>query len=150
MSDLAQDYTRRFGGMRRNAGFTAFAILIAGLGIGAACTVFSVVSACSSVAAVRAIQDGWYGFPTTTTGPPPRPEHSRSLRELNQYGLRSGGLVRILPGHDEELTGTDKPRASRPASVTENFFALLGVQTAIGRTFAEECQGDIPLRRPCS
>lgn len=44
-SDLAQDLRYSFRGMRRDAGFTAFAILIAGLGIGASSTVFSVVNA---------------------------------------------------------------------------------------------------------
>ena len=45
MSDLAQDLRYSFRGMRRDAGFTAFTILIAGLGIGASSTVFSVVNA---------------------------------------------------------------------------------------------------------
>src|SRR6516225_3649392 len=45
MSDLVQDLRHSFRGMRRDAGFTAFTILIAGLGIGASSTVFSVVNA---------------------------------------------------------------------------------------------------------
>src|SRR5437764_14102176 len=45
MSDLAQDSRYSFRGMRRDAGFTAFTILIVGLGIGASATVFSVVNA---------------------------------------------------------------------------------------------------------
>src|SRR3981189_2090652 len=45
MNDLAQDLRQAFRGMRRDAGFTAFTILIAGLGIGASSTVFSVVNA---------------------------------------------------------------------------------------------------------
>src|SRR5580658_2531300 len=44
-SDLAQDLRQAFRGMRRDVGFTAFTILIAGLGIGASTTVFSVVNA---------------------------------------------------------------------------------------------------------
>src|SRR5687767_14399050 len=45
IDDLLQDlrYTART--LRRDAGFTTFAILIAGLGIGASATVFSVVNA---------------------------------------------------------------------------------------------------------
>ena len=39
MADLAQDLRHSFRGMRRDAGFTAFTILIAGLGIGASSTV---------------------------------------------------------------------------------------------------------------
>src|SRR5260370_32656320 len=45
MSDLAPDLRHSFRGMRRDAGFTAFTILIAGLGIGASSTIFSVVNA---------------------------------------------------------------------------------------------------------
>src|SRR5580692_12394265 len=45
MSDLAQDLRHAFRGMRRDAGFTTFVILIAGLGIGASSTIFSVVNA---------------------------------------------------------------------------------------------------------
>ena len=45
ISDLARDLRYAFRGMRRNTGFTTFTILIAGLGIGASSTVFSVVNA---------------------------------------------------------------------------------------------------------
>src|SRR5215472_7527500 len=44
MSDLVQDLHHSFRGMRRDVGFTAFTILIAGLGIGASSTVLSVVT----------------------------------------------------------------------------------------------------------
>jgi hypothetical protein len=40
---LLRDLRYTFRTLRRDAGFTTFAILIAGLGIGASCTVFSVV-----------------------------------------------------------------------------------------------------------
>src|SRR5215471_16310530 len=45
VEDLAQDLRHAFRGMRRDPGFTAFTILITGLGIGASSTVFSVVNA---------------------------------------------------------------------------------------------------------
>jgi hypothetical protein len=45
MSDAWQDLKHAFRGMRRDAGFTTFAILIVGLGIGASSTIFSVVNA---------------------------------------------------------------------------------------------------------
>src|SRR5262249_61991153 len=44
MSMLPQDLWYTFRTLRRDAGFAAFAILIAGLGIGASSTVFSVVN----------------------------------------------------------------------------------------------------------
>src|SRR2546421_5200928 len=45
MSDAGQDLKHSFRAMRRDVGFTAFVILIAGLGIGASSTIFSVVNA---------------------------------------------------------------------------------------------------------
>src|ERR1700723_2245487 len=45
VESLARDLRYGFRGMRRNAGSTLFAILIVGLGIGGASTVFSVVNA---------------------------------------------------------------------------------------------------------
>src|SRR5215468_2694736 len=45
LSDLSQDLRHSFRGMKRDVGFTAFVILIAGLGIGASSTIFSVVNA---------------------------------------------------------------------------------------------------------
>src|SRR5450755_269834 len=45
LESFARDLKYGFRGMRRNAGSTIFAILIVGLGIGGASTVFSVVTA---------------------------------------------------------------------------------------------------------
>src|SRR5277367_4344407 len=45
IDEVGQDLKHSFRGMRREAGFTAFVILIAGLGIGASSTIFSVVNA---------------------------------------------------------------------------------------------------------
>src|SRR5216683_990937 len=45
LDTLFQDVRYTFRTLRRNAGFTTFAILIVGLGIGASSTVFSVVNA---------------------------------------------------------------------------------------------------------
>ena len=47
----AQDLHHAFRGMRRDAAFTAFTILIVGLGIGASSTVFSVVNALATAPA---------------------------------------------------------------------------------------------------
>ena len=68
-------------------------------------------------------------------------EHYSDLRELN----RSFSDLAAFAGYgagDRELTGTGEPERLTSVPVTGNFFALLGVQPAIGRSFtAEECQG---------
>jgi predicted permease len=128
--------------MRREAGFAAFTILIAGLGIGASSTVFSVVNALllrplpfRDPARLVWITNGDDWTSTQT-------EHYSDLRELNQSFSDLAGWSGYYRAGDKELTGTGEPERLTSVPVTGNFFALLGVQPAIGRSFtAEECQG---------
>ena len=142
LSDLVQDLRHSFRGMRRDAGFTAFTILIAGLGIGASSTVFSVVNALllrplpfRDPGRLVSISNGDDWSATQT-------EHYSDLRDLNKsFSDLAGWSGFYFPG-DNELTGIGDPERLTSVPVTENFFALLGVQPAIGRSFtAEECQG---------
>ena len=94
LSDLAQDLRYSFRGMRRDAGFTAFAILIAGLGIGASSTVFSVVNAL--LLRPLPFRDPgrlvWISNVEWST----QVDHFLDLREQESFLLRSGGVVRRL------------------------------------------------------
>jgi predicted permease len=141
MSDLAQDLHHSFRGMRRDAGFTAFTILIAGLGIGASSTVFSVVNALllrplpfrdpGRLAWIS--NDGDYATQT---------EHYADLRELNRSFSDLAGWSGYYRAGDIEMTGAGEPERLTGVPVTGNLFAVLGVQPAIGRLFTtEECQG---------
>ncbi len=140
MSDLMQDLRHSFRGMRRDAGFTAFTILIAGLGIGASSTVFSVVNALllrplpfRDPGRLVWISNGDY-YNTQA-------EHYSDLRELNRSFSDLAGFAVYGVG-DRQLTGTGEPERLTSVPVTGNFFTLLGVQPAIGRSFTtEECQG---------
>ena len=141
MSDLAQDLRYSFRGMRRDAGFAAFTILIAGLGIGASSTVFSVVNAL--LLRPLPFRDPgrlvWVtnGNDFTST----QAEHYSDLRELNRSFSDLAGFGVYGVG-DRQLTGTGEPERLTSVPVTGNFFPLLGVQPAIGRGFTtEECQG---------
>jgi len=141
MNDAGQDLKHSFRGMRRDAGFTAFVILIAGLGIGASTTVFSVVNA--MLLRPLPFRDPgrlvWItnGDDWTST----QAEHYSDLRELNRSFSDLAGFAGYGVGN-RQLTGTGEPQRLTSVPVTQNFFALLGVQPAIGRSFtAEECQG---------
>src|SRR5580692_1782416 len=141
MGDLAQDLRYSFRGMRRDAGFTAFTILIAGLGIGASSTVFSVVNAL--LLRPLPFRDPgrlvWIGngddYATQT-------EHYSDLRELNRsFSDLAGWSGFYFPG-DKQLTGSGEPERLTGVPVTGNLFALLGVEPALGRSFTtEEVQG---------
>jgi len=141
MSDLMQDLRYSFRGMRRDFGFTAFTILIAGLGIGASSTVFSVVNAL--LLRPLPFRDPgrlvWItnGDDWTST----QAEHYADLRELNRSFSDLAGFAGYGVG-DRQLTGSGEPERLTSVPVTGNFFAVLGVQPAIGRLFTtEECQG---------
>jgi predicted permease len=141
MDDAAQDLKYAFRGMRRDAGFTTFVILIAGLGIGASSTIFSVVNALllrplpfhDPDRLVWIANQEW----NTQVG------HYLDFRERNKSFSDMAGFADIsLGAGDTALTGAGEPERLTSAPVTWNFFTLLGVQPTIGRTFtAEECKG---------
>jgi len=142
MSDLSQDLRYAFRGVHRDAGFAAFTILIAGLGIGASSTVFSVVNALllrplpfRDPARLVAISNG-NEFTATQT------EYFSDLQDLNRSFSDLAGWNAYYRAGDSELTGSGESERLTSVAVTGNFFATLGVQPAIGRSFTtEECQG---------
>ncbi|MDR3719917.1 MAG: ABC transporter permease [Bryobacteraceae bacterium] len=142
ITDAAQDLRFAFRTLRRDAGFTTFAILIAGLGIGASTTVFSVVNALllrplpfRDPGRLVFISNG-NEFTSTQT------EHYSDLRELNRSFSDLAGFNAFIGAGDRQLTGTGEPERLTSVAVTQNLFAVLGVQPVIGRSFTTgECQG---------
>jgi len=141
MSDLVQDLRYSFRGMRRDAGFTAFTILIAGLGIGAGSTVFSMVNALL-LRPLPFRDPGRLVWISNGGNFAAQTEQYSDLRELNRsFSDLAGWSGFYIPG-DRQLTGAGEPERLTSVPVTGNFFSLLGVEPAIGRSFtAEECQG---------
>ena len=142
MSDLAQDLRHTFRGMRRDAGFTMFVILIAGLGIGASSTVFSVVNGLllrplpfrnpGRLAWISNMAD-WTSTQT---------EHYVDLRERNRSFSDLAGWNAYYQAGNEEMTGEGEPERLTGVAVTGNFFSVLGMEPILGRSFTtEECQG---------
>jgi predicted permease len=141
LDQLGQDLRYGFRGMCRNAGSTVFAILMVGLGIGGASTVFSVVN----VLLLRPLpfrDPGQLVWISNGEGYSTQAEHYSDLRDQNQTFSDLAGWSGTYSSGDKELTGTGDPERLTSVPVTENFFALLGVEPAIGRSFTrEECQG---------
>ena len=141
MNDLAQDARYAFRGMRRDAGFAAFTILIAGLGIGASSTVFSVVNALL-LRPLPFRDPGRLVWISNGDDWATQTEHYSDLRELNRSFSDLAGWSGFYRAGDSELTGAGESERLTSVPVTGNLFALLGVQPAIGRSFTtEECQG---------
>jgi predicted permease len=141
LDQLGQDLRYGFRGMCRNAGSTVFAILIVGLGIGGASTVFSVVNALL-LRPLPFRDPGQLVWISNGEGYSTQAEHYSDLRDQNQSFSDLAGWSGTYSSGDKELTGTGDPERLTSVPVTENFFALLGVEPAIGRSFTrEECQG---------
>ena len=127
--------------MRRNAGSTLFAILIVGLGIGGASTVFSVVNALL-LRPLPFRDPGQLVWISNGENYSTQAEHYSDLRDQNQSFSDLAGWSGTYSAGDKELTGTGEPERLTSVPVTQNFFPLLGVEPAIGRSFTrEECQG---------
>ena len=138
-SDLAQDLRYAFRGMRRDAAFTAFVILIAGLGIGASSTVFSVVNAL--LLRPLPFRDPgrlvWIANQEWST----QVSNFLDLREQNRSFSDLAGWSSDYGTGDWQLTGTGEPERVTGVPVTQNLFSLLGIEPALGRSFtADECR----------
>jgi predicted permease len=146
ISDGAQDLRHAFRTLRRDAGFTTFAILTLGLGIGGSCTIFSVVNALL----VRPLpftspdrlvwiwnndrdSEGLSGE-TVPTG------HFVALRGQNRSFSDVAAYYAFYGVGDSKLTGDGQPERLSGIPVSQNFFSVLGVKPHVGRTFnSEEC-----------
>jgi predicted permease len=140
--DLRQDlrYTART--LRRDAGFTTFAVLIAGLGIGASATVFSVVNTLllRPLPFAEPQQLVWIGNADTSglSGQTTQVGHMVDLRERAQSLSAVAGYFAFYGVGDNLLSGTGEPERLSGVPVSQNFFDVLGVKPEIGRTFTKE------------
>jgi predicted permease len=144
LDDLLQDlrYTART--LRRDAGFTTFAILIAGLGIGASATVFSVVNALllRPLPFAEPQQLVWIANRDTSglSGQTTQVGHMLDLRERMRSLSAIAGYFAFYGVGDNLLSGKGEPERLSGVPVSDNFFDVLGVKPEIGRLFTkEEC-----------
>ncbi len=150
MDTLLQDLRYAFRAFRREAGFTTFAILIVGLGIGACSTVFSVVNALllrplpfrDPGRLVWISNDGKEGDlsgQTVPVGP------FLDLRDQSQAFSDVAAYYAFYGTGDSKMTGDGEPERLSGVPVSQNLFPLLGVQPQVGRLFTEEeCKGNRP------
>lgn len=149
MHSILQDLRYTFRTLRRDAGFTTFAVLIVGLGIGASATVFSVVDALllrplpfrEPERLVWITNHDTGGLSGATT----QVDYLLDLRAHNQSYSDVAGYFAFYGVGDNLLSGTGEPERLSGVPVSENFFQLLGIQPQFGRLFTPaECKWNGP------
>ncbi len=146
---IQYDLRYAFRMLRRDAGFTTFAILIIGLGIGASTTVFSVVNAIllrplpfrvpQQLAWISNFDTGGLSGATTQV------DYLLDLRAQNRSFSDLAAYFAFYGVGDNLLSGQGEPERLSGVPVSENFFQLLGIQPQMGRLFnAQECKWNGP------
>lgn len=139
--------------LRRDAGFTTFAVLIAALGIGAGTTIFSVVNTlllrplpvkdAGSLVWVRpasANPEGDLSNETLKVNP------FVEFREQNRSFSDMAAYYAFYQVGSSNMTGAGEPERLTSLPVSQNFFPLFGVAPRLGRNFSlQECQANLPV-----
>jgi predicted permease len=149
MAEILQDLRYTVRTLRRDAGFAAFAIVIAGLGIGASVTVFSVVHTLilRPLPFAEPNRLVWIANRDTAglSGQTTQVGHMLDLRERTQSLAAIGGFFAFYGVGDSLLSGRGEPERLSGVPVSDNFFDVLGVKPQLGRVFTvEECTWNGP------
>ncbi|MEN3334546.1 MAG: putative transport system permease protein [Blastocatellia bacterium] len=139
MDNLIRDVRFALRTMARKPGFTAIAIIIMALGIGANTAIFSLVRAvllrplpfADPNRLVMVWEDASkYGFPKNT----PAPANYADWKARNDV-FEAMAAFRF---RDFNLTGDGRPEKIYAYAVTADFFPILGVDPLLGRVFTAE------------
>ena len=151
LENLRRDVRYALRTLRRDAGFAAFAILIVGLGVGASCTVFSVVN--TLLLRPLPFRDPgrlvWIANHQDETndmsGKTSQTDYLLDMRAKSQSYEDLAAYFAFYGLGDAKMIGDGQPERLTSVPVTQNFFSLLGVEPQIGRQFtAEECKQNGP------
>jgi putative ABC transport system permease protein len=146
LENFRRDVGYAFRTMRRDYGFTLFAILIVGLGVGASCTIFSVLN--TILIRPLPFRDPgrlvWIANHTDDTndmsGKTVQVNYLLDYRKRNKSFEDLGAYMAFYGPGDAKLIGDGQPERLTSVPVTQNFFPLLGVEPQVGRQFSpEEC-----------
>jgi putative ABC transport system permease protein len=137
---LAQDVRYALRMLRKSPAFTATVVLTLAVGIGATTAVFSVVDATllhplpfPDPDRLVSVQDDLPGAGSYDVGLS-QPE----WRDLERSGIFA--QVALSWFDENNLTGASRPIRVRLASVSPNYFAMLGVDPQLGRTFPPDAR----------
>lgn len=151
LENFRRDLRFAFRTMRKDYGFAIFAILVVGLGIGASCTIFSVLN--TILIRPLPFRDPdrlvWVANHTDDTndmsGKTVQVDYLLDYRGKNRSFEDLAAYFAFYGVGDAKLIGDGQPERLTSIPVTQNFFPLLGVSPQIGRQFsAEECKWNGP------
>lgn len=149
LETLGQDLRYTFRMLRQNPGFTAFTILIVGLGVGASSTIFSVVNTLLLRPlpfrdSQRMVWISGHGRDDTSEYQV-QVGHYLDLKEQNRSFSDITAYNPFNQPGNAKITGDGESERLSSMSVTQNFFSFLGINPWIGRTFtADECKWNAP------
>ncbi|MGH7497299.1 MAG: ADOP family duplicated permease [Gemmatimonadales bacterium] len=148
MNELVQDLQYGFRTLRKSPGFAFAAILTLALGIGANTAVFSMIR--GVLLRPLPYRDGQelviLRQPASLVGVP---DAGFSAKEVEDYRGAGHSLQGVAEYHSMPfiLLGRGEPRRVQTGVVSANFFDLMGVRPALGRTFrpGEDAVGATPV-----
>jgi predicted permease len=148
---LGQDLRYAVRTLRRDAGFFFAAVIIMGLGIGASCTIFSVLNTLlirplpfRDPSRLVWVANG-NGKEEGLSGQTAQVDPFLDLKRQNQSFTEMAAYFAFYGVGDNKLTGAGEPERLTGVPVSQNFFSLLGVQPGLGRYFTdEECKWNGP------
>jgi putative ABC transport system permease protein len=139
MTTLSQDLRYGLRVLAKNPGFTTVAVLTLALGIGATTAIFSVIDA---VLLNRLPYPNAARLVMVWEQQPERGWYRNIVSAANFLDWRKQNHVFTeMAAIDEstfDLSGNGEPLEVRGEQVSANFFSVLGVQPAVGRTFTPE------------
>jgi putative ABC transport system permease protein len=142
MSNLFEDFKHGVRVLSKNPGFTAAAIIVLALGIGANTAIFSVVNA----VLLRPLPFGDPAHLVQVWHVPP----ARSFPGMTQFSVSAANFIdwqqqnhvfdkmAIYAGSSLNLTGREQPEALQGAAVSSDFFTTLQTQSMLGRAFTAD------------
>src|SRR5262245_10736835 len=140
---LRQDLRYSVRTLRGSAGFTAVAVLILALGIGANTAIFSLVSAVLLKPLPFEEPDRlvllWENF--TRVSGPDRVQPAPAIVVEWKTRTRSFDGIAMMLGRTYNLTGDGEPERLTGIRTDTNLFSVLGLRPILGRTFQPDDEG---------
>lgn len=145
LETLLQDLRYTVRTLRRDSAFAIFAILIVGLGIGASCTIFSVLNTLllrplpfRDPANLVWIKNNPSVDAKNLSGQTIQVNYLRNLRERTKSFSEVGAYFAFYGIGDDKLIGQGEPERFTDVPVSLNFFPMLGVEPMLGRQFTAD------------